>query len=80
MLLGATRQLDRTLNPGESHQFLLYSGALLTALPNGYADVQYRTMSSDYFSARHQIRAHELSDHTYQITEFLLQMPINDMH
>jgi hypothetical protein len=80
IIQGMRRELDRALRPGESHQCLVYSGAPLRSLPNGYADVQFRTENSDYFSARHQIRVQQLPDRTYKITEFLLTMPINDMH
>jgi hypothetical protein len=79
LLQGDRRELDRRLNPGEAHQCLLYSGPLLQNIPNGYADVQFFTADSDYFSARHQIRVQQQPDKTFRITEFLLTMPIHDM-
>jgi len=78
-LLGAVHQLDTTLKPGESRQFLLYRGATLRSQPSGYAEVQYRTEAGDYFSARHTIRVHQ-GPEGFIVHELELTMPIHDMH
>lgn len=80
MLLGTKREVDSRLRPGESRQFLVYSGPPLTAQPGGYAEVQYRKQADgDYFADYHQVRCRQLPDGTYTITEMLLQGPVRDI-
>jgi hypothetical protein len=69
-LLGQHREVDRELKPGERHQVLLYSGAPLTATPQGYLELQYRKqIDGDYFKAFYQIRF-ERNQHGFEVTEF----------
>ncbi len=78
-LLGTVRELDTTLRPGETRQFTVYKGNRTPDEPRGYAEVQYRKMDGDYFSAIHQVRGRKESDGYWDVTEFRLQLPIKDL-
>lgn len=79
-LLGTVRQIDSQLRPGESHQFHVYSGALLQNTGYSNAEVQYRTTTGDYFAARHDVRFHQEGDRVFRVSEFRLILPIIDKH
>ncbi len=80
LLLGVVRQLDAQLQPGQTQQFVVYSGQLFANEPRGYAEVQYRTAADgDYFSDRHEIRSRQEGANGYYITECLLRGPVKDV-
>lgn len=80
MLAGKTRELDTQLRAGESRQFHIYAGPLLTTPPSGYAEVQYRKQSDgDYFADYHEIRTRAEGDKGYFITELLQRGPVRDI-
>lgn len=79
LLLGTVRELDTTLRPGQARQFMVYSGERTQNEPRGYAEVRYRKMDGDYFSAQHAIRGRKESDGFWDVVEFRLQLPIKDL-
>jgi len=80
-MLGAKRQLDLQLRPGQERQVLVYSGPLLQNHPGGYAEVQYRTAEDrDYFMNYHEIRSEqEEGGLGWRITEMIQRGPVKDM-
>ncbi len=79
LLLGTVRELDTTLRPGQSRQFTVYKGNRTPDEPRGYAEVRYRKMDGDYFSAIHQLRGRKESDGYWDVVELRLQLPIKDL-
>ena len=73
---GNKRELDITLKPGESRQFLIYRGGNFASEPHGYADVQYRAKSGHYYNAQHTIHTKQRS-FGYEVVELELIMPIH---
>ena len=80
LLLGMRRELDSQLRPGESRQFVLYSGPLLMRQPSGYVELQYRKQSDgDYFANYHVIRSRQEGAQGFIITECLPAGPVKDI-
>lgn len=80
LLLGTTRQLDDQLRPGESKQFVIYSGPLLLNQPSGYVELRYRRQSDgDYFADYHVIRSRQEGSEGFIIAECLLAGPVKDI-
>lgn len=55
-LLGATREIDETLKPGDSKQVRVYSGEAPTNTGDNDAELQFRTEAGVYYKARHDVR------------------------
>jgi len=72
-VLGATRELDTTLRPGERRQFLLYSGNRPQNTHNHECEVQYKDMTGDYFCGLHDVQLHKQPDNTYLIEHIRYQ-------
>jgi hypothetical protein len=70
-LMGGRRQLDNLLQPGQSHQFMVYSGSRANSLHQGYAELRYRTQTNEYFVAMNQIRFKHEPDGSFSVVEFL---------
>jgi hypothetical protein len=64
-ILGAKRELDTRLRPGEKRQFLLYSGSCLQNTGQHYAELQYKDETGDYFVSQHTIEFQKQPDNTY---------------
>lgn len=80
LLMGTQRELDSQLNPGQSRQYLIYSGPLMTQPPKGFAEVHYRKQSDgDYFADYHEIRSRQMGEEGYEITELLMRGPVRDI-
>lgn len=80
LLPGSKRELDSQLNPGQSRQYLIYSGPLLSQPVHGCAEVHYRKQSDgDYFAGYHEIRCKPEGAAGYVITELLLRGPARDI-
>lgn len=64
-LLGTSRELDSAMRPGESREFLLYTGSI-PQQGNMYAcELQYRDATGDYFTGLHNLQFARQSDGTY---------------
>jgi hypothetical protein len=80
ILFGVTHQLDRPVKAGDSYQFRIYTGPVLTQQPDELGQVLYRNMArNDYHSAHHVIHYKRQDDGRYIITELRLQLPIYDL-
>jgi hypothetical protein len=77
-LLGAVRELNDDLQPGQSHEFQIYAGPVPRNDALRQAEVEYRTEAGSYFSARHDVLYRQQPDgwHVYQLR---LMMPIKEL-
>lgn len=79
-LMGTKRQLDVQLRPGQTRQLLLYSGPRFQNRPEGYVEVQYRTVQDgDYFMNYHEIRSEQEGERGWRVTEILQRGPVKDL-
>jgi hypothetical protein len=79
-MFGATRELDSFLRPGESREFLVYSGPKIQReYPEALLD--YKTKNEgDYFEAVHDVTFSYQPDKTYNVSEVRLRKPIRDIY
>lgn len=74
------RELDTKLRAGETREFLVYSGPVLT---HEYHEAQldYKTKDGDYFSTTHEITfAYNAQDKTYLPSDVHLDEPVRDIY
>ncbi len=79
-IFGEMRRINRWLDPGQTHEEVVYRGPMLTSTAYHEAEVYYKDCESgDYFCARHMIEYRPEDGGTYRPCEFHLLHPIKDV-
>jgi len=78
-ILGAFRELDTYLRPGERREFRVYSGNRQTNAPDARLEIWYRNELNDYFSAIHTVEFHKEPDNTFGVARIKFVPPIKDI-
>ncbi|HSX05637.1 MAG TPA: hypothetical protein VLF69_04170 [Candidatus Saccharimonadales bacterium] len=78
-LLGATRELNEDVRPGDTRELLLYKGPSPQNDAARTADVEYCNEAGNYFSAHHEVRYHQEPNGQWEVSEFILRLPIQDL-
>lgn len=78
-LLGAVRELDTRLRPGEAREFILYSGRRPNNRSYGVAELNYKDLLGDYFQARCAVEFRAEPDNTFSIQRVKVAGPIKDI-
>jgi len=81
LLLGRTRELDYSLAPGASREFVsVYNGPLLTNRNYTHSEVQYRNeQDGEYHSAIHNAEFEQQPDNTYTINRIRFIPPVKHL-
>lgn len=79
MILGMKRELDRDMNPGEEHEFLIYQGPRPTGTHQTRAELHYRNKAGDYFASIHFVEFRQLQDGMFVVDEVRFIPPIKDV-
>ena len=78
-IAGAVRELDTRLRPGESKDFIVYSGKRPNNQSYGVAELNYKDLLGDYFQAKCAVEYRPESDNTYSVNRIRVAGPIKDI-
>jgi hypothetical protein len=79
MLFGHRHDIDFSLHPGQSREFMVYRGPLMDNHNYTTAELHYRTPAGDYFSAMHNIEYEEKFEHKYVPHRIRFYGPVKDI-
>lgn len=78
-MLGATREINHPLRPGEEREFPVYSGPDPRNDYYDNCDLQFRKGDGDYFLARHHVQMERQHDGSYKVERVTLEGSVRDI-
>lgn len=78
-LLGATKEINYPLRPGEEREFLIFAGPHPTTDAYDDCNLQFRKQDGDYFMAKHYVQMERRADNTYKVERITPEGPVRDI-